>query len=364
MATYRQREGRWQAIIRRVDLKASKTFDRKVDAVTWARAREREADMGGTMPGKMLGTLGALIDRYERELWSVKRWGGSKAHELTVLRRDLGNRLLSGLTQSVILTYARGLNISGGGISSRLSYLREVLRTARELWGLPTPVSEIDAAISAANRMKIAGKSLVRTRRPTAAELEAIIAFADGRRQAMIDLGDIVRVLAILPLRLGELLGVQWPDLDEKRRSTVIRSRKHPDIRIREGNDQEVPLITFAGVDTFTLISSRPRYLPSPFPYKRSSVSSAFYDVTVRCQIRDLHIHDLRAHALSGLLEAGVPIPQVALISGHKNWKVLSRHYARIDPVSVHDAIARAETTSARGIRAPTSRRKGAGGRP
>ena len=46
MATFRQRGGRWQAIIRRVDLKASKSFDRKVDAVAWARAREREAEIG------------------------------------------------------------------------------------------------------------------------------------------------------------------------------------------------------------------------------------------------------------------------------------------------------------------------------
>jgi hypothetical protein len=46
MATFRQRDGRSQAIIRRVDLKATKTFYRKIDAVTWARAQERAADMG------------------------------------------------------------------------------------------------------------------------------------------------------------------------------------------------------------------------------------------------------------------------------------------------------------------------------
>ena len=40
MATFRQRNGRWQAIIRRVDLKATRSFDRLVDAKTWARARE------------------------------------------------------------------------------------------------------------------------------------------------------------------------------------------------------------------------------------------------------------------------------------------------------------------------------------
>lgn len=342
MATFRKRRnGRWQAIIRRPDLKASKTFDRRVDAKSWATAREREADLADTLPGKMSGTLGPVIDRYERDMWKVKRWGASKTNELTVLRRDLGSRLLTDLTQTTILAYARGLGISGGGVASRLSYLREVLKTARDLWGMRVPMAEIDGAIATAKRLKIAGKSGVRTRRPTQAELDRIIAFADQQKRATIDLGAIVRVLAILPLRAGELLGIEWDDLSKERRTAVIRSRKHPDIRVREKNDQEVPLIKFRGVDTFPLIYDRPRYLPSPFPYKRASVSSAFWHVAQRCHVRDLHIHDLRAHAISSLLEAGVPIPQVALISGHRTWKIVARHYARIEPTSVHEAIKR-----------------------
>lgn len=79
MATFRQRGGRWQAIIRRVDLKASKSFDRLVDAKSWARALERDADLGGTMPGKMAGTLKPVIERYEREMWPTKRWGDPRA---------------------------------------------------------------------------------------------------------------------------------------------------------------------------------------------------------------------------------------------------------------------------------------------
>lgn len=71
-------------------------------------------------------------------------------------------------------------------------------------------------------------------------------------------------------------------------------------------------------------------------------VSAAFGDAVLRLGIKDLHLHDLRAHSLSRLLEAGVPIPQVALISGHRNWKILARNYSRIDPASVHDSITRA----------------------
>lgn len=342
MATFRRRGERWQAIIRRVDLRATKSFDRLIDAKTWARAREREADLGDALPGKMVGTLAQLIERYEREMWPVKRWGTSKTQELKMLSLGLGIRPLEQISRAVVLSYVRGLNITGGQISSRLSYLREVVRTARDLWGLRVPLEEVEAAIRTARRLKIAGSSIARTRRPTQAEIDAIIAYAESDRPgAIIDLGDVVRVLSVLPLRLGELVGIGWGDLDADRRTVVIRSRKHPDIRVREQNDQEVPLIAFGGVDTFALVSGRPRYLPAPFPYKTNSVSSAFGLAALRCQIRDLHLHDLRAYSLSRLLEAGVPIPQVALISGHRNWKVLAKNYARLDAASVHDTLRR-----------------------
>lgn len=341
MATFRQRQGRWQAIIRRVDLKATKTFDRKADAQAWARAQERDADLAGVAPAKIIGSLGPLIDRYDKEVWPVRRWGLNKANELKTLKADLGARLLADLKPSVILNYASGLGLSAGGVSMRLSYLREVLKTAKALWGTPVPMAEIDAAIATAKRLGIAGKSGVRARRPMQEEIERVIAVADARGQTEIDLSVIIRILSVLPLRVGELLGIQWSDLSEQRRTVMIRSRKHPDARVKETNHQEVPLIAFRGVDTFALLAERPRYLESPFPYKRPSVSVAFHQCALRAQVLDLHLHDLRAHSLSALLEAGVPIPQVALISGHRNWKVLAKHYARIDPLSIHDALKR-----------------------
>lgn len=341
MATFRQRNGRWQAIIRRVDLKATETFDRLVDAKAWARAREREADLAGTLPGKMSGTLKPVIERYERELWPIKKWGESKAHELTMLNRDLGSRLLMDLTKATVVNYVRGLELSPGSVSSRLSYLREVLKTARDLWSIRVPLDEVDAAIAVAYSQKIAGRSQVRTRRPTDAELAAIIGHAEQQERATIDLAPIVRVLSVLPLRMGELVGIQWADLDEKRRTAKLRGRKHPDFRVKAKSVEEVPLIAFGGIDTFGLIAGRPSYLPSPFPYNSRSVTAAFAQAALRCKIVGLRLHDLRAHAVSSLLEAGVPIPQVALISGHRNWKILARNYARIDPTAVHDALKR-----------------------
>lgn len=339
MATFRQRKGRWQAIIRRRDLRATKTFDRLVDARSWATAQERAADVGGHLPGKPSGTLAPLIDRYERELWKEKRWGHNKAYELSVLVRDLGAASLETLTATRLLNYVRGLDVEPSTRANRLSYLKEVLRTAKELWGLPMPLGAVEDAIASGRRQGVLGKSQSRNRRVSADELASILDYAKDR-EGTIDIGAVVRVLSVMPLRLGELVGIGWEDEVKDRRSVILRGRKHPDIREKE-KPQEVPLIAFGGVDTFALVFDRPRYMEAPFPYNPNSVSAAFTDTALRLGIKDLHLHDLRAHAISALLEAGVPIPQVALLSGHRNWKVLAKHYARIDPASVHDTLRR-----------------------
>lgn len=339
MATFRQRNGRWQTIIRRTDLQATKTFDRKVDAQSWARAKERDADLGH-LPGKIVGTLAPLIERYEKELWPEKRWGKNKAYELDVLKRDLGAVALATMTPTKLLNYVRGLPKAGPSTrQNRLSYLKEVLRAARDLWGVPVPVDVVQEAITSGRRHGVLAKSNTRDRRPTAEELESILDFAKDREGA-IDLAAVVRILSVMPLRLGELVKIGWDDEVKERRSVILRGRKHPDIRERE-KPVEVPLISFRGVDTFDLVFDRPRYMGAPFPYNPASVSAAFTDTALRLGIKDLHLHDMRAHAISSLFEAGMQIPMVALLSGHRNWKVLAKNYARIELASIHDALRR-----------------------
>jgi len=45
--------------------------------------------------------------------------------------------------------------------------------------------------------------------------------------------------------------------------------------------------------------------------------------LTKRAGITDLHFHDLRHEAISRLFEKGLSIPEVALISGHRDYRML-----------------------------------------
>src|SRR5262245_37190476 len=67
------------------------------------------------------------------------------------------------------------------------------------------------------------------------------------------------------------------------------------------------------------------------FPYNSRSLGTAFRRACKKLGIQDLHFHDLRHEARSRLFEAGLSIEQVALVTGHKDWKMLKR-YANLRP--------------------------------
>ena len=53
--------------------------------------------------------------------------------------------------------------------------------------------------------------------------------------------------------------------------------------------------------------------------------------------IVDLRLYDLRHEALSRLFESGkYSVPEVALVSGHKDWKQLAR-YTQLRAADLHD---------------------------
>lgn len=62
------------------------------------------------------------------------------------------------------------------------------------------------------------------------------------------------------------------------------------------------------------------------FPYNWRSVGTAFRRACKELRIKDLKFHDLRHEAASRLFEAGFTIEQAALVTGHKDWKMLKRY--------------------------------------
>lgn len=141
-------------------------------------------------------------------------------------------------------------------------------------------------------------------------------------------------------MRQDEICRARWEDYDPRTRMLFIRDRKDP--RRKTGNHQRIPLLSVSGYDPCALIEEQREIVGSRgriFPYDGRSVGAAFRRVCRALQIEDLHFHDLRHEATSRLFEAGFTIEQVALVTGHKDWKML-RRYTHLRPENLH-AIAK-----------------------
>ena len=132
-------------------------------------------------------------------------------------------------------------------------------------------------------------------------------------------------------MRLGEIIRIKWDDLNEADRTVIIRDRKHP--REKVGNDQEVPLLG----EAFEIVMRQPRTDGRIFPVTEGTVSTIFPRACRQLGIEDLAFHDLRHEGVSRLFEMGYSIEQVALVSGHRDWKMLKR-YTQIKAKDLHRA--------------------------
>ena len=107
----------------------------------------------------------------------------------------------------------------------------------------------------------------------------------------------------------------------------LIRDRKDP--RNKTGNDQHIPLFAATGFDAWALITAHARNLGHTkgriFPYNSKSIGTAFRRACMEVSVKDLHFHDLRHEGTSRLFEAGLTIEKVALVTGHKDWKMPRR---------------------------------------
>jgi len=62
------------------------------------------------------------------------------------------------------------------------------------------------------------------------------------------------------------------------------------------------------------------------FPVTDVAVRQAWGRLVRRAEITNLHFHDLRHEAISRFFEMGLSVPEVALISGHKDPRMLFRY--------------------------------------
>jgi integrase len=216
------------------------------------------------------------------------------------------------------------------------AFIRTVATHAAAVHGIEVSAEEVRLARFALKHLGLVGKSEERDRRPTQHELDELIEYFESNRRQFIPMGRIVRYAVATTMRQEEICRPDWPDVDMKKRLLIIRDRKDP--RAKAGNDQKVPLLNLTGYDAWEIMLQQrivTRGQGRVFPYNHRSVSAAFTRACEKLKIEDLHFHDLRHEGTSRLFEAGLSIEQVALVTGHKDWRTL-RRYTKLKPEELH----------------------------
>lgn len=345
MATFtRLNSGSWRAQIRRKGRYLNETFLRRKDAEEWALDMERRIDRQEPVvtrrsrDAKLFGDLVAL-HRQDMEEVGIKV-GRSKDFCLVALDETLGHLKITELDRERFIKFGKDRAKEGAGpvtVGMDFGYIRTVLSHAAAVHGLTISTESLDLARLALKRLGLIGKGSERDRRPTQNELDRITAALDENPRQIIPVARIVRFAVATAMRQEEICRVEWRDFDPAARMLLIRDRKDP--RKKSGNDQRIPLLNVSGYDAIKIIEEQARFSNIRegriFPYNGRSVGTAFRRHCKDLKIEDLHFHDLRHEGTSRLFEVGFTIEQVALVTGHKDWKML-RRYTHLKPEALH----------------------------
>lgn len=343
--------GHWRVQIRRKQSYASETFLRHEDARKWATETEHRIDRGEPplKRGKVDPTTFAhLVDLHVDDMCEVgKAPRRSKQFTLNSLKDKLGKVKLEELTRERLIQFGKNRAKEGAGpvtLSTDFSYLKLVLTHAAAVHGVNVKAEPVDLARFALKRLGLIGQSRQRDRRPTADELKRLLDHFDDNTKLQIPMGRIVRFAIASAMRQEEICRIRWSEVDVQRRVVLVRDRKDP--REKDGNHQFVPLLNLTGFDALRLIRIQRKYCRRGdfiFPYNSRSIGTAFRRACKLLKIHDLHFHDLRHEATNRLFEAGMSIEQVALVTGHRDWKILKR-YTHLRPEALHESHSRSSS--------------------
>jgi len=317
MATLRKRGDKWHVQVRRSGISKTKSFSHKSDAQAWARKIEREIDTGDMQIAKEMSkpeTVEQLLQRYIHEVTAKKRGAEAEKYRINNIIRQFNSALpITAVRSDHFARYRdkRLLQVSGSSVHRELSLLRHCFEVARREWGLPikqNPVADVTMPETAR----------ARTRRATDAELELLRSHCTHQM-----LWQIITIAIETGMRRGEIINVHWDHIDWELMTLHIPTTKN-------GHPRTIPL-TETAVETF---QAMPKTDDRVFPMSGNAVRLAWERLKKKAGIEDLRFHDLRHEAVSRFFEMGLSVPEVALISGHRDLRMLHR-YTHLKPEKV-----------------------------
>ncbi|WP_244396119.1 tyrosine-type recombinase/integrase [Afipia carboxidovorans] len=240
-----------------------------------------------------------------------------------MLTHKLAQMSLNNMSGAIVARYRddRLKHVQSASVRRELIILRHVFEVAIREWAIPL-------AKNPCSQLRFPQDARARERRLLGYE-EKQLFDAIGPRTACY-MRALLTLLVETGMRRGELLSICWNDVDLVNRTVRILNTKN-------GHPRRIPLTPVA---TSTLAAlTRASDDRRVFPLSSNAVRLAWERLRKRASLPDLRLHDLRHEAVSRFFEYGLSVPEVALISGHRELKMLSR-YTHLQPERIANKLA------------------------
>ena len=302
MATISKHYGKWQAQIRIKDYpNQTKSFLLKKDAELWARQTEislQKDELGIKL--KSYPTFIEIINRYLEEVSSLKRGYVNERHHLSsILKEKFIYLPLNKITPLYFAQYRdkRLQEVKSSTLLREFNILSHIFTVCMTEWDY-----EINNPLKKIKKPKANNR---RERRLTEYEYNFLVK-GNYPQQS---LRYLIEFAVETGMRRGEILNIKQEQV--KGHTLLIPQTKN-------GHPRTIPL------------TKRALYILNntelPFPYTPNALKLAWNRLKNKGGIKDLHFHDLRHEAISRFFEKGLSIPEVALISGHKDVRMVFRY--------------------------------------
>lgn len=320
--------GSWRVQIRRKGHKPiNETFSTEKLAKAFAKKKEAQLEQikatGGIKPEKGL-TFADCIDDYLENSRELQR---SAMAIYKRLKATIGAVSLVDINYDFLTVFAQERMVgkkSGVTVAGDLSLITAVLKFCKKKRKLDVDAYAADRVrkeLGEDHKIKSAELEII----PTEDELEKIIRHFDNDRSRIIDMPPLIRFAVATAMRQEEICRILIEDIDMNpdSPSVLIRERKHPTEKL--SRNERVPLLPEAWLIAQQAMGGRTS--GRLFPYNSRSVGAAYRRARVGAGITSgTRFHDLRHLAVTNFFAIGLSVPQVAVMSGHRDWQTLKRY--------------------------------------
>jgi integrase len=257
-------------------------------------------------------TVSDLLKKYSETVLPLKRGGKNEAIILKAFARSrIARQRLSDMNANQFAAYRdeRLRTVKASTINRELGLVQHAFEVARREWNIPLMVNPIKT-------IRKPPADPARTRRLRDGEWERLI--EAGRKTRNVLLVPLARFAVESGMRRSELLNAKWEHVKWEDQTLHIPVTKN-------GHARTIPL-TSEGLAILRGLRGPDTGPGSIFPLSMEAVKLAWVRLTKRAGLDDLHFHDLRHEAVSRFFERGLAVPEVALISGHKDIRMLLRY--------------------------------------